>query len=479
MPTLNIGMQIQLTTGNYGRQRLGLPQTRLINAYVESSPGGPLQDIRTTRPGLTQVYNVGQGPILAIFQQPGLFNGDVFAVSGNALYRNGALLGSVSYSQNPQMAAANGQLAIVAGGALYIYDGTVFKNQIFFDDGVSLLPEFSGVSVLYDIFVYPVTGSDQFFFSQAGDASTINAGDYSAAQTAPDDIVQSYVLAEEIYFFGQTSVEIWDYNPQVNSAGQVNAPFTLSQGRTYRRGCAAQGSVRALDNALFWVGEDLCVYRTSTVPSKISTSFIDGRLREAGPLISQMTSMTYNIEGHVVYVINLPTLNESYGYDCQTEQWFRIGTQDGRDSDPGLFCGSVCAGQGSTTYVGSASDGRVWLFDTGNHTDDGTPIQVVISGAIWLNEGVHRANNICLQCVRGTADASTPDPVVEMRWSDDGGRTYTSWWPGQLAFVGSYQFKVTWRALGLVRSPGRLIEIRISSPVVIAVEGISANAARV
>ena len=106
-------MQISLTTANYGRPRVDLPQTRLVNAYIEKSPGGPTEAIRTARPGLTPLYVNGTGPILASFEQPGLFNGDLFTVSGSEFYRNNTLIGSVAYSTNPQMAAANGLLALV------------------------------------------------------------------------------------------------------------------------------------------------------------------------------------------------------------------------------------------------------------------------------------------------------------------------------------------------------------------------------
>ena len=155
-------------------------------------------------------------------------------------------------------------------------------------------------------------------------------------------------MAEEIYFFGQTTVEIWDFT------GQLNSPFQLSPGRTYARGCAAQGSVRKLDNALFWVADDFVVYRTTQVPQRVSTSYIEDRLRKAGPNISQMTSFTVNIEGHVQYVINLPSTNESYAYDCQTQEWSRWGSQTGLDYNPGMFMGSCAAGQGEYVYVGSA-----------------------------------------------------------------------------------------------------------------------------
>ena len=464
---------LPLTVANYGRSRVNLPQTRLVNAYMEKSPGGPSGEIRTTRPGLTLQYTNGTGPVLAIFQQPGLFQGDLFTISGTGLYRNNTFIGDLAYSQTPQMAGANGLLAIVSGGALYIYDGTTLTPQLYFDDNYSPLLSFSGVCVLYNIFLYPVIGSDQFFFSSVGNPAAINAANFSTAQTAPDEILYMSVLAEEVYIFGQTSVEIWNFT------GELNAPFALSQGRTYARGCAAGASVKKLDNALFWIGDDYVVYRTTQVPSRISTSFIEDRLRKAGTNFSQMTSFTMNIEGHVQYVINLPSINESYAYDCQTNEWSRWGSQTGLDYDPGMFMGAVTAGQGESVYVGSAHDGRIWIFDTQNHTDDGVHIQVIVSGALWTIGGVEKNTNVSLHCVRGIATPNTPDPIVEMRYSDDGGRTFSSWMRGHLGRVGDYNYKATWRALGIIRQPGRLWEFMVADSVNVTIEGASYNEARV
>lgn len=463
---------LEMATAIHGRPSFGLPTVRLCNSYIEPS-NGPTKAVRLPRPGLTASFTLGAGPILREFQQPGLFNGDLFTVSGGQLYRNTTLLGPVPYGLQPRMVAANSQLAIVSGGALYVYDGTTLKNIQYFDDGQSRLPPFSGVAVLYDIFVYPVAGSDQFFFSSVGDATTINAANFGAAQTSPDPIVEVAVLAEELLFFGSTSVEFWDFN------GSLTAPFALSQGRTYIRGCAAQGSVVKLDNAMFWIADDLSIYRSSQVPIKVSTPFIDDRLKAAGPGIAVTTAFQIGIEGHVFYVVNLPTINESYAYDAATQTWAQWGTTQPNEAEPGLFIGGCAAGQASTgIFVGSATSNQVWTIDPLNNTDGGIAKRVVVDGAIWLTANNVRCNNVAIACVRGVGNSEAPDPIVEMRYSDDGGRSFTSWLQGRLGKIGQYKFKAIWRKLGLMDQPGRLFEFAVSDPVQFVVEGATYNEAR-
>ena len=130
----------------------------------------------------------------------------------------------------------------MVGGALYVYDGTTFALVEFFDDGVSPLPSFSSVGVLTNIFVFFVAGTTEYFWSKAGDATSINALNFANATTTPDPIVEVAVLSDELYFLKQANgTEIWDYDPIVDpTSGQITQPFQLSQGRTWIRGTPAQ-----------------------------------------------------------------------------------------------------------------------------------------------------------------------------------------------------------------------------------------------
>lgn len=465
---------MDLPLGSYGRPRVGLPQTRAINVYAEPSKEGPTSVARIPRPGLTSQYTIGDGPILRQLQIPGMFSSDCFSISGGELYRSQALLGAVPYGLQPRMAASLTQLAIVSGGALYVYDGATLTLVQYFDDGSSRLPPFSSVAVLYNIFVYTVAGSNAFYTSNVGDATTIPALNQNNAETSPDPLVEVQVLAEELYFFGTKTTEIWDFNGGADPA----KPFSLSQGRTYPRGTAAQGSVAFTDNALFWVGDNYTIYRTSAAPVRVSTPYIEDLLREAGTGLDEMTSFNVAVEGHDFYVINLPSLNLSFAYDCQTSEWAQWGSQQPFQSEPGLLMAGCSTGQGSTLFAGSATDSRVFLWDTSNKTDDGTDIDKLVTAVFWTTAGKLRLNNLGLACVRGVGDALSPDPQVRMRMSKDGGRTFGSWVYRSLGAVGEYTRKAVWRALGLVSQPGVLVEFSTTEPVIFAAEGVSMNESR-
>lgn len=473
--------ELDFSLGILGRPTYGLPNLLSVNCFAEPTQGGPKQAARISRPGLTLWHTVGVGPILRAFQNPGMFSGDPFFVSQGQVYRGTTLLGTVPYSNTPRFAATITQLALVVGGALYVYDGTTLKLVEFFDDGSSQLPPFSGVAVLTNIFVFPVAGTTQYYWSKAGDATSINALNFASATTTPDPIIEVCTLSDELYFLKQANAtEIWDFNPIVDpTSGQVTQPFQLSQGRTWIRGTPAQSSVVSkIDNAIIWVGDDLQVYRSGAVPIKISNPYIDDRLRAAKDTIDQTTAMGFGVQGHWFYVMNLPALGESYAYDCATQTWAQWGTFAKNDSLPGLFIGGCAAGQGASIYVGDYKSGNVYLVDSSNNQDNSTTRMVIDTAAIWVTGGTQRLNNVSVACVRGVGTTTDTDPEIWMRLSSDGGRTFTSWSEAQLGAQGSYRTKAVWRNLGYVQQPGCLLQFKVSDPVQVIVEGGSFNEAR-
>lgn len=464
-----------------GRPTYGLPSTRVVNALIEATPAGPKKAARLSRPGLTLWNTIGAGPILRIYQNPGIFSGDPFTVSQGQFYRKTTLLGAVPYSNQPRMDATIEQLALVVGGALYVYNGATFALVEFFNDGVSRLPPFAGVAVLANIFIFIVAGTTQYFWSEPGDATNISPLNFASATTTPDPIMEVVTLSDELYFLKQAhGTEIWDYNPVVDpTSGQITQPFQLALGRTWIRGTPAQGSVvTKIDNAIIWVGDDLEVYRSGFVPEKISTPFIDDRLRAAKDTIDQTRAFSLGVEGHWLYVLTLPVLGESYAYDCATKQWAQWGTQATLDNLPGPFIGGCASGQGATIYVGDSTTADVYLLDVAANTDNGATRAVVVSATIWVPSGTKRLNNVSLACVRG-GGSNTDNPAVWMNISYDGGRTVTSWMEGNLGFQGQYNYKAVWRNLSVVQQPGVVLTFVVLDAFPFVVEGGAFNSARV
>lgn len=279
-------------------------------------------------------------------------------------------------------------------------------------------------------------------------------------------------------------MEFWQPNA---SAGLTDPAFIPIVGRGYPRGCAARGAIALMDNTVFWVGDNKVVYRAGDVPQRVSSNSIDDKLRQCAD-ISTVTGWAATFEGHDLYVLNIPGVG-TYVYDASRigsggafQEIYERGewsewTSFGRDTG---FRGHVAVTQSDFTFVGDDATNDVWLMQTGAYTDGDDPISRVASAFIKIEEGTPRCLNLVLNCVQGVGNARDPGliPTAEMRYSDDMGRTFGKWRSAPLGRMGQYTARAFWQRLGTMRSPGRLIEIRVTDPVNAVYSHLELNAAR-
>jgi hypothetical protein len=79
---------LPLGVGAYERNYAGEPEVKLVNRFLEAAPTNLRE--RTAllaRPGTNQLNAFGSGPIRGAYSKAGLFGGDLFVVSGSAIYR--------------------------------------------------------------------------------------------------------------------------------------------------------------------------------------------------------------------------------------------------------------------------------------------------------------------------------------------------------------------------------------------------------
>ena len=480
------GLRIPFFTDGFARA-YGLPETRLVNLISEATPlreerpYAPLvglREIRYSRPGLAAGVQWGSGPVRGLFQAPPTVGGDLIMVSGPMAYdvASGALLGAVAGRGRVRSAASGGQLVIVADGVAYQLAGGALAPIV-----AAALPPVSDVAFLAGRFVYAAAGSDRFWWSAINDAAKIDGLAFATAEASSDPILGLSVLADQLLIFGTRSVETWAVS------GDANAPFQPVTGSGYQRGCAGRDTLAVCDNALFWVGDNRVVYRSGNSPQRVSSNAIEDRLRQC-PAIETCTAFTATFEGHEFYVLNIPGVG-SYAYDAS-----RIGTQAGAyGASAGRgewgewasygrtgFRGGCGLAVDGTLWVGDDRTGDLWTLQVGMFSDGPDPLTRIASAFIKIEEGTPRCLNLVLHGVVGVGNPAGAgvDPVVELRWSDDLGRSFSPWRPARLGAQGAYRTRIAWRRLGTMRAPGRLLEVRVSDPVNAVFSHLELNAAR-
>jgi hypothetical protein len=484
------GLRIPFFSDAFSRAS-GLPEVRLLNFVGEATPLREerpyvpmvgLREIRYSRPGIvSSPFTIGPGPIRGL--QP--YSATLGIVSGNTITDSGGnALGTVTGTDLVRYATSGPQAVIVADGVAYLYNYPGIGGNVYTALPTTVLPPVQDVAYLAGRFVYVCRNSATFYWSDVNDASSIEGLNFASNQIAADTTLGVAVLNNQLAFFGTQSVEFW--SPNAN-AGPTDPAFLPSLGTGYQRGCASRDTIGFADNALFWVGENGVVYRTGSAPMRISSSSIEDKLRQCADLAG-CSAIVATFEGHEFYVLNVPGIG-SYAYDIS-----RIGTAAGAYGDSyerGEWCewssygrtqfrGRVSTVFQGRQYIGDDTTNDVGVMKVGVFTDYGGDMTRQASAFIKIEEGRPRCDSLILHGVMGVGNATDPGsmPTVEMRYSDDGGRTFAKWRAGALGPMGQYLTRAHWQRLGMMRAPGRLIEVRCSDPVNVVFSHLELNAAR-
>ncbi|MBA3811528.1 MAG: hypothetical protein H0X27_07785, partial [Caulobacteraceae bacterium] len=135
---------------------------------------------------------------------------------------------------------------------------------------------------------------------------------------------------------------------------------------------------------------------------------------------------------------------------------------------------------GGVAWAGDDTTNDLWRLTPGVNRDGADTISRVASAFIPVESGTPRCGSIVLHCVVGVGNPIYPgkDPLAEMRWSDDQGRTFCAWRAAALGRQGDYRNRAYWQRLGSMRAPGRLVEVRCVDPVNVVFSHLEINAPR-
>jgi len=327
----------------------------------------------------------------------------------------------------------------------------------------------TNVDIVDNYFVYNRPDTQQFGCSNV--LSPISGStNFSSKDGAPDDLVTLIVDHREIYLLGETSSEVWV------DQGTSPFPFTRIPGTSTQHGIAAPFSVSRLGNSFAYLSRNnrglaQIVQMNGYVPQRISTHAVENSLN--GRTITDAVAWTYQLEGHEVYVISFPTLQLTWCYDIATGMWHKwLYTNNlGQYERCRGNCAAVFQGY---VLVGDYSNGKIYHLDRNVYTDDGQHVKR-LRRAPHLTTDLQRQyfEELQLQFQPGVGldVGQGEDPQAMLRWSSDGGSTWSSEHWTTIGKIGKYTNRAIWRRLGTARD--RIFEVTVSDPVKAVI--VSAN----
>ena len=296
---------------------------------------------------------------------------------------------------------------------------------------------------------------------------------FASKDGSPDDLVSIIVDRREVYLLGEMSSEVW-----INSGG-VPFPFTRIPGTSTQQGIAAQFSMARMGNSFAYVsknnrGEAMVVRMNGYFPERISTHAVETTLVNQN--VSDSYAWTYQLEGHEVYVVSFPSIGENgltWAFDNTTGLWHKWLYRNPQNQYE-RHRGNCCAFFNQQVLVGDHTNGKIYQLSRNFYTDDGAPIRR-LRRAPHITSDLQRQYfhelQIQFQPGVGLSSGQGEDPQAMLRWSSDGGSTWSNEYWTSIGKQGKYNNRAIWRRLGWARD--RVFEVSISDPVKAVI--ISAN----
>lgn len=506
-------MKTPILGSSYVARSVNAADNRMVNLFPEVIPeGGKEPGFLNRAPGLQFQQTVGTGPIRALWAHQ--TNGaDFYVVSGTEVYKMTSMtatpvkIGDVA-DGGPVSIADNGtQLFFACNGPSYIYNESTNEFKQITD------PDFPGavtVAYLDGYFVFNEPNSQRVWVTALLDGSSIDPLDFASAEGSPDGLVAINVDHREAWLFGTDSVEVW------YDVGGTDFPLQRIQGAFNEIGCVAAFSIAKLDNSLFWLGTDArgqgIVYKANGYTGqRVSTHAIEYAIAQYGN-ISDALAYTYQQEGHGFYVLTFPSANATWVYDAATQAWHeRAGLVNGEFTRHRSNC--QC-NFGGNTVVGDFENGNIYTLDLDVYADNGQPQKWLRSwralptGQNNLNRSAHHSLQLDAETgvglngltfdetvylvtesfnylitedgdylLAGTQQTSIPAPQAMLRWSDDGGHTWSNEHWTSMGRIGEYGHRTIWRRLGMtLKLRDRVYEVSGTDPVKLAIMGAELHA---
>lgn len=436
-------------TGGVGTYTINISQTVASEGMNSATVGAIITGAISTTTLTVSGVTSGSLSIGQTIQGSGVTSGTIITALGTGTGGTGTY--TVNRSQT------------VGSSTLYALNWTVIPSTDGAFEGAS------SVDIVDNYFVYNDPDTQQWAATDLLSPLT-NPLSFGSKDGAPDDLVSLIVDHREVYLLGEQSSEVWV------DVGSQPFPFQRIPGTSTQHGIAAKHSMARVGNSFAYVsrnnrGQAMIVQMNGYNPQRISTHAVENTL--VNQYIDDAIAWTYQLEGHECYVVSFPTLNLTWVYDVSTNMWHKwLHTNNLNQYE--RHRGNCCAVFQGKVLVGDYDNGQIYQLDPNNYTDNGQKVRrlrrcphIVTD----LQRQFFDELQIQFQPGVGLQTGQGDNPQAMLRWSNDGGSTWSTEQWVTIGRTGRYLNRAIWRRLGWSRD--RIFEVVVTDPVKAVI--VSAN----
>lgn len=469
--------------GSYVAQSPYASNERTVNFYLERQeiPTGKSRDVLYSIPGVSLLTTHTNTGGRAHFAQAGR----EFCVIGSSFLEVNAAgtvmsRGTVALDQYPATICSNGD----AGGQVFVTSG---NNGYIFDLGTNTFTLVRTGATRMGVHL------DGFFLALDADTSTVYISDSNNGLTwdptqfiqrsdRPDPWIAMYVLGRYLWFLGTETSSVW-YN-----AGTAPIPFQQHPSGSVDQGIAAAFSGAVVAGGLMWLaatadGRGAVVRAEGFTPDVVSTFALQTAFASYGDLDAAIGD-AYEDLGHAFYLLTIPS-SITWAYDAtptlgvpNAMRWAERGTWISAENRYVPWRPMFHAFAFGQHRMLDRESGALYRLTSDVCVDvEEKPLRRVRRPPV-LNVNTLKEIELGVEAGLGLVSGQGSNPLVMMRMSRDGGKTFGAERSRSAGALGHYDTRVFWNRCGSAKyGKGLQPEFVMTDPIPWRITGATFEAA--
>ncbi len=330
-------------------------------------------------------------------------------------------------------------------------------------------------------FLYNQPGTNTIWNSNTNDGTNWNELDYFSAETKPCLVNGLAVNKGEIWIFGDTLTEVWYDAANAPPA----SPYSYRVGSGMDIGCCAPHSIVAMELINIWLDSRGFVAISDISPYiRNNNSGYDMRIVSTPaqhaewatyPTITDAIATYFIDRGHVMYMLTFPTAQKTWVYDFPARpmrmsmsqgEWHERTYLNPTTFEEEYYLIQYIAKFEQMNIGAGIRSGKIYDFSYKYYTDDGAPIRCTRTTATATNDFKYSdIAALWLRMETGEAlqSGNGSIPQVFLRYSNDGGHTWSQIMARNMGQVGQYNHKILWERLGSAEE--WIFEFSVQEPI--------------
>ncbi len=386
-----------------------------------------------------------------------VFGTEVYKIDRNKNITN---IGTLGTSPARVRMVQNGRQVTIltnSGIAYYYTEATDTFGEITDPDFL----DSSSITSLDGYTVASILESGQFQVSDLRDTTAWSTLARATAEALSDNIVAVATYQKQLFLLGEISTEIW------YDAGVTAQPFRPINQTFIEQGLIGKNAFTVSKSGLFWVSDTKSIFwAQSFKEKKISTFAIDALLKKLSKP-ENIIAFSYIDGGHEFINFTSQEDGISIAYDVSTDCWQNRGSLNAAGNSQTYWGVTDAISFANKIIVPGVENGKLFFLDDEVYTEnESTMTSELTSATLFFDFNRFKIDNLILVMENGVGipqPAQGSNPLIELFFSTDGGKTWKTAQAVSFGEEGEYGTQIRWSNLGQARS--FIFKFRITDPV--------------